>query len=52
MCIEQRIEELRAELAACTDRQEISQISAELQAALAERARIEARIATMFGLPD
>lgn len=36
MTIEQHIEELRAELNACTDHQEITQIRAELAAAETE----------------
>lgn len=52
MCIEQQIDELRAEFTACIDRQEISQIAAELHAALAEHARIEAEIAAMFAASD
>lgn len=42
MTIEQQIEELRSELSAAMDRTEITQIEAELQAALAELARLEA----------
>jgi hypothetical protein len=42
MTIEQQIEELRAELSAAMDRTEIAQIEADLQAALAELARLEA----------
>ena len=42
MSIEQHIEELRAELNACSNRRESKQIAAELQAALSERDEHEA----------
>lgn len=41
MTIDQHIEELRAELKASIDDAEIAQITAELEAALSERERLE-----------
>lgn len=42
MTLDQQIEELRAELKGCLDAEEIMQIEAELEIALAERKRLEA----------
>ncbi|MGK6321341.1 hypothetical protein [Sphingomonas sp. DT-204] len=42
MSIDQQIEELRMELAACSDKAERAQIAAELEAAEAVRAALEA----------
>lgn len=41
MTIDQHIEELRAEMKACSEREEIAQIEAELRAALEERQRLD-----------
>jgi hypothetical protein len=41
MTIDQHIEELRAEIRACPEREEIAQIEAELRAALEERRRLD-----------
>ncbi|MGB3318015.1 MAG: hypothetical protein WA978_01475 [Sphingopyxis granuli] len=40
MSVEQHIEELRAELRSLTDENELRQVEAELEAALAERDRL------------
>jgi len=44
MTLDQHIEELRAELRGVTDKHELRQIEAELQAALAERAKLETAV--------
>lgn len=44
MALEQHIEELRAELRGVNDMDELRQIEAELQAALAELARLESAV--------
>lgn len=46
MTLDQHIEELRAELRGVTDNDELRQIEAELQAAMAERAKLETAIGT------
>jgi len=44
MTLDQHIEELRAELRGVTDRDELRQIEAELQTAMAERAMLETAV--------
>lgn len=48
MSIEQQIEELRAELSACDDGAEIAVISAELKAALEQKAALDRALQTAF----
>lgn len=49
MSIEQQIEELRAELSTCFDRQEARKIAAELEAARADLKQLEAAIEAAGG---
>ncbi|WP_287459250.1 hypothetical protein [Sphingomonas sp.] len=49
MALEQHIEELRAELRSINDVDELRQIEAELQAALAELERLEVAVGAWAG---
>ena len=52
MSIEQQIEELRAELRACDEEAEIAMIRAELAAALAQKAVLDAALEVAFQMEN